>query len=117
MSHPRLIKTLTQYRLHDSLVNWFREFLNNRTQIVLVNNTLSNALTVFSGVPQGGLIDPLLFIVYSNDISTETIHNDINLFADDPKKSGKSNDVLQLFLNNIYQRLKARKLKLILINV
>ena len=41
VSHQRLINPLTQYGLHDSLINWFKEFLNNRTQRVLVNNTLS----------------------------------------------------------------------------
>ena len=71
MSHQRLIKTLTHCGLHDILINWFRGFLNNRTRRVLVNNTLSNALTVFSGVPHGGVIGPLLFIIFIiNDIST-----------------------------------------------
>ena len=96
--------------MQDSLVNRFREFLNNSTQRALVNNTLSNVLTVFGGIPQGEVIGPLLLIMYINDISTEITHIDINLFADDAKISGKSNDDLQLSLNSIYQWLKTRKL-------
>ena len=53
VSHQKLIKSLTQYRFYDSLINWFREFLNKRTQKVIVNNELSNSLTIFSQVPQG----------------------------------------------------------------
>ena len=94
MSYQRLIKTLTQYGLHDSLVIWFKESLNNKTQKVLVNNTLSNPLTVFSEVPQGGVI---------NDTSTEiNIHSNINLFVVDEKIVLKSNSALQLCLNSIY---------------
>ena len=63
LSYQRLIKTLTQYRLHDSLVNWLKKLLNNITQ--LYNNTLSNPLTAASGIPQG-VIAPFLLIVYIN---------------------------------------------------
>ena len=64
MSHQRLLKVLTQYGLHDSLINWFNEFLNNRSQKVLINNTLSDLLTIYSGVPKGGVIGPLFFNLY-----------------------------------------------------
>ena len=58
------------------------------------------------------MIGPLLFIIYIIDISTKTIHSDINLPADDAKISGKSNGALQFSSNSIYQWLKPRKLKL-----
>ena len=69
VSHQKLIKTLTQYRLHESLVNWFEEYpKKKRSQRVFVNNMLSNYLVVFSGIPQGGVIGTLLFVIYTSII-------------------------------------------------
>ena len=55
-------------------------------QKVIVNKTFSDPLPVFTEVPQGGIIGPLLFIIHINDITSEiVIHSNINLFADDTK--------------------------------
>ena len=54
---------MTQYGFDDNLVNWLSEFLNSRTQSVIINNTLSDPLKIHSGVPQGGVIGPLLFLI------------------------------------------------------
>ena len=54
--HFRLIKTLFQHNIHNSLVNWFKKYLNGRTRIVVINNTFSKMLPVLSRVPQGGFI-------------------------------------------------------------
>ena len=55
----------------------------------------SNSLSVFSGVPEGGVICRLLFKIYINYIAIEiNIHSDINLFADNAKISSKSNGAL-----------------------
>ena len=113
VSHQRLLKILSQYGLHDSLINWFNEFLNNRSQRVVINNTLSDPLTIYSGVPQGGVIGPLLFLIYINDIYLNIdTQSEISLFADDAKIISKSNISLQISLDNIYKWLKARKLDL-----
>ena len=113
MSHQRLLKILTQYGLNDSLINYFNKFLNNRSQRVLINNTLLNPLTIYSGVPQGGVVGPLLFTFYINDIySNIDIQSEIRLFADDAKVFSKSTISLQLSLDNIYKWLKTRKLDL-----
>ena len=61
VSHKRLIKIFIQYGFDDDLVNWLNEFLNNRSQRVIINNTFSDPLEIYSGVPQGGVIGPLLF--------------------------------------------------------
>ena len=71
VSHFKLIKTLTQYKTHKSLVSWFKELLDNRTQKVIIGKTFSESLPSFSGVPQGGIIGPLLFLIYINDIALE----------------------------------------------
>ena len=64
MSHQRLLKVLTQYGLHDSLINCFNEFLNNRSQRLLINNTLSDHLIIYCRLPQGGVIVPLFLNLY-----------------------------------------------------
>ena len=48
--HYRLMKT--QYKIHNDLVSWFKEFLNGRTQQLVVNKRFSDPLPAFSGVPQ-----------------------------------------------------------------
>ena len=53
----------------ESLVSWFKDFLYNRTQRVVIGNTFSESLPVFSGVPQVVVIDLLLFLIYINDIA------------------------------------------------
>ena len=68
VSHFRVIKNLSQYKIHNSLVNWIKKFLDGRTQKVVINKTFSESLPVFSGVPQGEVISPLLFIIYINGI-------------------------------------------------
>ena len=71
VSHLKLIKTLSQYKINRNLVEWFKEFLKDRTQRVVIGNTFSEPLPVFSAIPQGGVIGPLLFIKYINDIASK----------------------------------------------
>ena len=63
VSHNRLLKVLIQYGFDDNLVSWFNEFLNNKSQKKIINNTLSDPLKIHSWVPQGGIIGPLLFLM------------------------------------------------------
>ena len=67
------------------LVSWLRNFLLNRHQRVRVRNTYSDDVTVLSGVPQGCVISPLLFLIYVNDIFSLPLSSPIKLFADDSK--------------------------------
>ena len=64
---------------------WFREYLSNRYQRVCINNSNSTTLPVFSGVPQGSLLGPLLFLIYINDLPCSLKHCESFLFADDIK--------------------------------
>ena len=64
----------------------FKDFFQDTTQRVVIGNTFSEPLPVFSKIPQGGVIGPLLFIININDIVSEVdSKSNIKLFADDAK--------------------------------
>lgn len=73
-----------EMNINYDVVMWIRSYLTDRTQYVEINGNKSNQLKITSGVPQGSVLGPLLFLVYINDIA-HNISNDITirLFADD----------------------------------
>jgi hypothetical protein len=82
VSRPRLLHKLEHYGIHGNNKNWIKSFLNNRTQAVALENTISDNVDVASEVPQGSVLGPVLFLIYINDI-TNNITSNIRLFADD----------------------------------
>ena len=59
--------------------------ISNRFQQVTVLGKTSNLLPVISGVPQGSILGPLMFLIYVNDLATVSVSSSIALFADDTK--------------------------------
>lgn len=85
VNHQILIHKLEQMKITGKILNWIRSFLTNRKQIVVVNGHKSTSAKVESGVPQGTVLGPALFIIYMNNV-TEYLRNIIiQLFADDSK--------------------------------
>jgi hypothetical protein len=80
--HERLASKLGYYGIRGTLLQWIRSFLANRTQQVLVEGKSSDTAPVTSGVPQGSVIGPLLFLLYINDLPLQTTST-TRLFADD----------------------------------
>ena len=80
--HERLLLKLQLFGVGGSLLLWFRNYLTTRRQRVVLNGIYSNWLPVTSGVPQGSILGPLLFIVYMNDLDN-VITCDYKMYADD----------------------------------
>ena len=83
VSHRHLSAKLHYYGIRGSTpLSWINAFLHNRKQAVSVNGHLSSWVDVSSGVPQGSVLGPALFLLYINDIQ-DNISSRIRLFADD----------------------------------
>ena len=105
--HCKLISKLTSYGITGNLLCWICSFLTDRHQCVIIDGFSSSTCRVFSGVPQGSVLGPILFIVYINDVCDIVVGNTAcKLFADDIKLysfvdcNGVSDD-LNTSLNNL----------------
>ena len=83
MWHRGLIHKLQQFGIQGELCEWFKDYLSNRRQRVIINGQSSPWIQINAGVPQGSVLGPLLFLVYINDITSVIQHCHIRLFADD----------------------------------
>ena len=85
-------------------VNWFRSYLINRTFLVNLGNAFSQPACVSSGVPQGSILGPLLFLIYINDMS-QAVKCNLFLYADDTCLvcQHKDNNEIEKQLNKDFQ--------------
>ena len=96
VSHPKLLQKINHYGIQGTTLHWISTWLTKRNQRVLVDGEMSQPIPVSSGVPQGTVLGPLMFLLYINDIgdrvSSETT---IKLFAEDQVQLQKDLDVLK----------------------
>ena len=83
VDHQIVLAKLSRIGIRGKLLLWIESFLTSRTQHVIVNGVLSNQCPVVSGVPQGSVLGPLLFLVLLNDIDSNIVSSFLASFADD----------------------------------
>ena len=82
VDHQRLLLKLHRLGINTGVITWIQSFLSGRSQRVVLDGETSDACPVLSGVPQGSVLGPCLFLMYINDMP-ENIQSNIRLFADD----------------------------------
>ena len=87
--HLRLLHKLKAYGVGGQLLKWITDWLTTRKQRVVFGENVAEWKDVLSGVPQGSVLGPLLFVIFINDL-VESLHNKMNMYADDSKILGKA---------------------------
>ena len=82
VDHKLLLKKLQIYGLNGNSLKWFKRYLSGRYQKVCVDGKLSEQLSIQSGVPQGSILGPALFLLFINDLPL-VLKNNIGIYADD----------------------------------
>ena len=107
MQKTRLLQKLSAYGIKGKVLCWIADFLSDRKMRIMVRGDYSEWVDVISGVPQGSVLGPILFLIYVNDIP-EIVNCSIKMFEDDTKlfRTVKSIDdckILQNDLNTLSQ--------------
>ena len=83
LDHNILLNKLKYYGDTNTELSWFQSYLTERSQYVEINGITSNILTISTGVPQGSILGPLLFLIYMNDIPEVSTLFKYIVYADD----------------------------------
>ena len=106
IDHKILLQKMKYLHFSDSVIKWFKSYLENRTFSVQVENSFSGFGNLDCGVPQGSILGPLLFLLYVNDMS-QSVTCDLLLYADDSCLvfEGKNIDEIENRLNTDFNSL------------
>ena len=123
LDHNILIKKLQYYGVIGTPLNWFQSYLTDRTQYVEVNNESSSLQRILTGVPQGSILGPFLFLIYMNDIPNASNLFTFIFYADDttlfstieysiPSHASNYHQTINLNLSKVTDWLIANRLSL-----
>ena len=93
--HRGLLHKMKAYGITGKLVDWFSSYLKDRRQQVVIKNNSSTYCEISAGDPQWSVLDPLLFIIYINDIADKLVSLS-RLFADNTSFGYSDQDTMQL---------------------
>ena len=94
IAHPLLLTKLQSIGVNNKALDWFKDYLTNRRQRVVVDGHVSSWSLVQQGVPQGSLLGPLLFSIYTNDMPSCVSTSSINMYADDTALYASDNNAI-----------------------
>jgi len=83
VNHDILIHRLSIYGIRGTVLSWFKNYLTNRKQFIVLADAKSDILDITCGVPQGSILGPLLSLIYVNDIQNCASEAKLKLFAND----------------------------------
>ena len=96
VDHGILLRKLVVYQLSEESIQWFKSYLEGRLQKVSINGVISSSLPITSGVPQGSLLGPLLFIIFINGPALSVTNKSMYTYADDTTQVVAGHNVMEV---------------------